>query len=282
MKELYHDVSFETSKITTQRYSTSFSLGIKFFRKEMRNPIYGIYGFVRFADEIVDTFHDYNQKELFSKFRQDTYDAIENRISMNPILNSYQAVVNQYNIEREVIDQFLNSMETDLYKNRYDTSGYKEYITGSAEVVGLMCLRVFCNGNNELYQSLKAQAESLGAAYQKVNFLRDMCYDYQTLGRVYFPNLNISEFNDEAKFKIILDIENDFKKGFHGLMKLPKSCRFGVYLSYVYFYTLLHKLRFKAPSLILKERVRIGNSYKLVLLLKSYVKNKLNLIEWQN
>lgn len=282
MKDLFSDVSFEASKITTQKYSTSFSLGIKFFRKEIRNPIYGIYGFVRFADEIVDTFSGYNQRELFYKFKQDTYDALEQRISLNPILNSFQEVVHQYHIDRETIDQFLYSMEIDLYRNRYDSLGYKQYITGSAEVVGLMCLRVFCNGNDTLYESLKEYAESLGSAYQKINFLRDLSHDYKQLGRVYFPNLDITTFDEEAKFKIIVDIENDFKHGFRGIMKLPKSARFGVYLSYIYFFSLLQKIRFQPSSTILKERVRIGNSWKVMLLLKSYLKNKLNLIEWQN
>jgi phytoene/squalene synthetase len=173
-------------------------------------------------------------------------------------------------------------METDLFKNRYDQRDYKKYIVGSAEVVGLMCLRVFCNGNDELYNSLKPYAESLGSAFQKINFLRDLSHDYQELGRVYFPNVEMREFNDETKFRIILDIEEDFKNGFRGIMKLPKSCRFGVYLSYVYFFTLLHKIRFQPTSKIMKERVRIGNSYKVMLLFKSYLKNKLNLIEWQN
>jgi phytoene/squalene synthetase len=282
MKDLFNDVSFETSKITTQKYSTSFSLGIRFFRKDIRNPIYGIYGFVRFADEIVDSFSGYNQRELFYKFKLDTFEAIEQGISLNPILNSFQEVVNRYHIDRETIDQFLYSMEIDLYKNRYDSSGYKQYITGSAEVVGLMCLRVFCNGNDQLYNSLKEYAESLGSAYQKINFLRDLSHDYKELGRVYFPNLDITSFDDEAKFKIIMDIENDFKNGFRGIMKLPKNARFGVYLSYIYFFSLLQKIRFQPSAIILKERVRIGNSSKVMLLLKSYLKNKLNLIEWQN
>lgn len=282
MKNIFDDVSYETSKITTHMYSTSFSLGIKFFRSDMRKPIYAIYGFVRFADEIVDTFHGYNQSDLFYKFKNDTYEAIEQGISLNPILNSFQQVVNRYHIDRETIDQFLNSMETDLFKNRYDSIDYKQYIVGSAEVVGLMCLRVFCNGNDKLYESLKPYAESLGSAYQKINFLRDFSHDYQELGRVYFPGVNIRDFNEETKFQIIHDIEEDFKNGFRGILKLPKSCRFGVYLSYVYFYTLLQKIRFKPTSSILKERVRIGNSYKIMLLLKSYVKNKLKLIEWQN
>ncbi len=282
MKDIFDDVSFETSKITTHRYSTSFSLGIKFFRKEIRNPIYGIYGFVRFADEIVDTFNGYNQQELFYKFKSDTYEAIEKGISLNPILNAFQHVVNKYHIDGETIDLFLKSMETDLFKSRYDTLDYKQYIVGSAEVVGLMCLRVFCNGNDDLYNKLKPFAESLGSAFQKINFLRDLSHDYRELGRVYFPNVDMSEFNEETKFKIILDIEEDFKNGFRGILKLPKSCRFGVYLSYVYFYTLLHKIRFQPTSKMLQERVRIGNSYKVMLLFKSYLKNKLNLIEWQN
>lgn len=282
MIDLFNEVSFETSKITTRKYSTSFSLGIRFFKKEIRNPIYGIYGFVRFADEIVDTFHNYNKEELFTKFKQDTYEALEQKISLNPILNSFQLVVHKYKIESETIDLFLRSMEMDLYKKTYDARNYKEYITGSAEVVGLMCLRVYCNGNDKLYNSLKQNAESLGSAYQKINFLRDLSSDYNVLGRVYFPGVDISEFNDDVKYKIIEDIEKDFLNGFLGILKLPKNSRFGVYLSYVYFYTLLQKIKFIPTSLILKERVRLGTSYKLTLLMKSLIKDKLNLIEWQN
>jgi 15-cis-phytoene synthase len=282
MKNLFNELSFETSKITTRKYSTSFSLGIRFFNKEIRNPIYAIYGFVRFADEIVDTFHNYNKQELFTKFKHDTYEAIELKISLNPILNSFQLVVNEYKIDRETIDLFLHSMEMDLYKNTYDAKNYKQYITGSAEVVGLMCLRVYCNGNDELYKSLKVNAESLGSAYQKINFLRDLSTDYHELGRVYFPGVNINEFSDDIKYQIIADIERDFLNGFLGILKLPKNCRFGVYLSYVYFYTLLQKIKFIPTSLILKERVRLGNSYKLTLLMKSIIKDKLKLIEWQN
>lgn len=282
MNNLFESISFQTSKITTQKYSTSFSLGIRFLKKEIRNPIYAIYGFVRFADEIVDTFHEFNKRELFEKFKSDTYDAIEKKISLNPILNSFQITVNKYNIEHYLIETFLKSMEMDLYKIDYDTEGYKNYIVGSAEVVGLMCLRVYCNNDEARYRLLKEYAESLGSAYQKINFLRDLSADYQQLGRVYFPNVDMHEFNEKTKQKIIEDIEIDFQKGFTGLLKLPKNSRFGVYLSYVYFYTLLQKIRFIPSSEILKKRVRIKNRVKIMLLFKSYIKDKLNMIEWQS
>ncbi len=282
MKELFDQISFEVSKLATKRYSTSFSLGIRFIEPKIRNAIYSIYGFVRFADEIVDTFHDYDKEMLFARFKGDAYTAIEEEISLNPILNSFQDTVRKFHIDKELIATFLKSMEMDLYKNNYDYDGYNEYIVGSAEVVGLMCLKVYCNGDEESYKSLKYYAERLGSAYQKINFLRDLSADYNKLGRVYFPGVDIKEFNECVKQKILLDIEKDFLEGYKGILKLPKNSRFGVYLSYIYFYSLFQKIRFMRPELILQKRIRIPDSYKFYLFFNSYVKNKLHLIQWQN
>ena len=282
MKEIYDNISFEMSKLATKRYSTSFSLGIRFLHPSVRKPIYSIYGFVRFADEIVDSFHAYDRSLLLERFKAETYQAISEGISLNPILNSFQSIVNTYGIERELIDQFLYSMEMDLHPIEYNKELYDRYILGSAEVVGLMCLRVYCKGDNDLYDSLKHYAQRLGSAYQKVNFLRDLSNDYQKLGRVYFPGLNLQAFDDTAKEHLLEDIREDFKTGYEGIMKLPKNARFGVYLSYVYYFTLLRKLSIVSSKTILRERVRVQNRYKLILLFQSYVKNKLHMIQWQN
>jgi 15-cis-phytoene synthase len=282
MKELYDQISFEISKLATHRYSTSFSLGIRFIEPKIRNAIYSIYGFVRFADEIVDTFHDYDKRLLFERFKEDTYKAIDEGISLNPILNSFQDTVWRFKIDKELIATFLKSMEMDLYKNDYDYEGYNEYIVGSAEMVGLMCLKVYCNGDEKLFKSLKYYAERLGSAYQKINFLRDLSADFNILGRVYFPGVDIKEFNECVKQEILLDIEKDFLEGYKGILKLPKNSRFGVYLSYIYFYSLFQKIRFLPPEIILKERIRIPDGYKFYLFFNSYVKNKLHLIQWQN
>jgi phytoene/squalene synthetase len=240
--------------------------------------IYGIYGFVRLGDEIVDTFHDYNKKALLERFRRDVDEAIEEKISLNPILNSFQHVVHKYNIEKELIDLFINSMEMDLDKQAYDQSGYKRYILGSAEVVGLMCLRVFCAGDDALYNNLKPFAMSLGSAYQKINFLRDLKADYQHLGRTYFPNVDLNEFNENHKKQIEQDIENDFRNGLKGIKKLPQEAKFGVYLSYIYFYGLFRKIK-KTPSReILKRRIRISNRRKYYLLARSIMVYKLRLL----
>jgi len=278
MKEFYDKVTIKTSKLTTNAYSTSFSLGIKVFQKKFRNPIYSIYGFVRYADEIVDTFHDYDKANLLERFREDTYRAIEEGISLNPILNSFQKTVNEYNIDLENIETFLKSMEMDLDKKSYDRGGYKKYILGSAEVVGLMCLRVFMENDEERYQQLKPYAMSLGSAFQKINFLRDLHNDVNDLGRVYFPELDNGRFNMETKRKIEADIEKDFRHGFEGIKKLPRTVRLGVWLAYVYFYALFNKIRNATPEILMEQRVRIPNHKKYRLLLTTYIRHNFNIL----
>jgi phytoene synthase len=278
MKELFDKVSLKASKITTNYYSTSFSLGIKFFSRKIHDPIYAIYGFVRFADEIVDTFHEYDKQYLLEQFKSDTYEAIEKGISLNPILHSFQMVVNKYNIEKELIDTFLDSMEMDLDNQNYDQAGYEKYILGSAEVVGLMCLRVFVEGDEEQYQHLKYSAMRLGSAFQKINFLRDLKADYKDLGRTYFPGIEMSNFNEITKRMIEQDIEKDFKDGYTGIKDLPKSVRLGVYLAYVYFYNLFLKIKRTHSKTIMEKRIRITNRKKYELLVLSYLKNSLNML----
>jgi phytoene synthase len=274
MKDLFDHISRETSKLTTRLYSTSFTMGIRLFNKKYRDPIYGIYGFVRFADEIVDTFHDFNQTDLFHRFREDTYRAIKEKISMNPILNSFQYVVNQYNIDIHVIDQFMHSMGMDLSEQTYDRRKFDEYVLGSAEVVGLMCLKVFCDGDDTYYNELRPYAMKLGAAFQKINFLRDLKADYHHLGRTYFPEADLERFDDNMKIKLEHEIEDDFKAGYEGIKKLPKSVSLGVYLAYIYFYSLLRKIKKIPASSIIKERIRISNFYKYILLLGALIKYK--------
>lgn len=278
MKELFDKVSYRTSKITTQTYSTSFSLGIHCLSKRMHTPIYNIYGFVRFADEIVDSFHDYDKKALISEFRRDTFLAIERGISLNPVLNSFQQVVNEYKIDHDLIDCFLRSMEMDLEVDSHNLQSYEEYILGSAEVVGLMCLHVFTEGNKEMYQQLKPAAMKLGAAFQKVNFLRDMNADYLQLGRVYFPAIRMTEFNELTKSRIEDEIQNDFDEALKGLVKLPAGSRFGVYVAYIYYRTLFKKIKNIPSKDILKERIRVPNYQKFGLLFSSYFKFRLNLL----
>jgi phytoene/squalene synthetase len=278
MKSLFDKVSLKASKMVTNNYSTSFSLGIRFLHKDFRNPIYSIYGFVRFADEIVDTFHDYNKSELLAEFRKETYLAIERGISLNPILNSFQKVVNDYKIEHGLIDAFLKSMEMDLDKKNYDNLGYKEYIVGSAEVVGLMCLKVFVEGDDKKYNDLKDYAMALGSAFQKINFLRDLHADYLGMGRVYFPNVEIEKLDAETKKAIEADIAVDFDNGFEGIKRLPKQARFGVYVAYIYYRSLFSKIQKLQPEHILEERVRIPNSQKMVLFAGSYVRNRFDLL----
>lgn len=278
MKGLFDTVSHKASKMVTRQYSTSFSLGIRFLNGDFQEPIYGIYGFVRFADEIVDSFHDYDKVTLLEEFKRDTYLSIERKISLNPILNSFQAVVNKYEIDYELIDAFLKSMAMDLEKKEYSDQGYKEYILGSAEVVGLMCLRVFTEGDNQQYLKLKPYAMALGSAFQKINFLRDLNADYLGMGRVYFPNLTIEKLNDHSKFEIEQDIEKDFNKGFDGIKMLPKKARFGVYVAYIYYRSLFSKIKKLKANTILEERIRIPNSQKMVLFAGSYVRNSLNLL----
>lgn len=278
MKALYDDVSYRCSSLTTRAYSTSFSLGVRLLHKRFRAPIYGLYGFVRFADEIVDTFHDFDKEELLARFREDTYRAIDDGISLNPILQAFQLTVHQYNIERELIDTFLRSMEMDLNLETCDTASYEEYILGSAEVVGLMCLRVFTEGDNALYERLKDDAMSLGAAFQKVNFLRDMKADYESLGRSYFPGVDLSEFNQISKDKIEAEIEEDFKRAREGIKKLPKSARFGVYLAFTYYNALFKKIRKTEPEKVLEARIRIPNPRKYAIMCNSYLRHRLNRI----
>jgi 15-cis-phytoene synthase len=278
MKELFDDVSIKCSRLTTRAYSTSFSLGIHFLDKSIRDAIYSIYGFVRFADEIVDTFHDFNKQNLFDRFKKDTYLAIEEKISLNPILNSFQTTVNQYKIDLILIEQFLKSMEMDLHKKSYDETTFKEYVLGSAEVVGLMCLRVFTNGNGAMYHKLKPYAMSLGSAFQKINFLRDLNADYLTMGRLYFPCIAMDEFNDSTKKQIEESIQADFQHAYIGIRKLPKSARFGVYIAYVYYLALFRKIKNTPSHKVLHSRIRIPNPHKAQLLAYSYVKHQLNLI----
>jgi len=278
MKELFDTVSVKCSKLTTTSYSTSFSLGIKLLDKQFREPIYSIYGFVRFADEIVDTFHDYDKQYLLDKFRKDTMEAIEQRISLNPILNSFQKVVHQFDIDMQLITTFLDSMEMDLNKKEYDKALYDKYILGSAEVVGLMCLKIFTNGNRDLYNQLEYYAMKLGAAFQKINFLRDLQADYHVMGRTYFPGINFETFNETEKVKIERDIEADFSMGYEGIKQLPKNSRFGVYIAYVYYYALFKKIKNTPAHRIMNERIRVPDNEKYSLLLRSYVKHSLNMI----
>ena len=278
MKALFDSVSIQASRMTTKAYSTSFSLGILGLDKQYHDPIYAIYGFVRFADEIVDSFEGYPQKELLERFWKDTYLALDEKISLNPILNSFQQVVGAFNIDRELIETFLKSMEMDLYKNDYDEAGYKAYILGSAEVVGLMCLKVFVDGDEMRYQELKQPAMQLGSAFQKINFLRDLHADYHSLGRTYFPGVNLNEFNEKVKADIEADIELDFRAGYEGIKQLPKGARFGVYIAYVYYYSLFRKICRTHADIILNERVRISNKRKYGLLLSSYLRHTINWI----
>ncbi len=274
--DLYSTTTFQCSKIITQHYSTSFTLGIKTLDKKFHAPIYAIYGFVRYADEIVDTFHDFNKKALLDKFKEDTYCAIEQGISLNPVLHSFQWVVKQYGIERELIDAFLHSMEMDLHFNEYNLDGYEKYIYGSAEVVGLMCLRVFCEGDEAKYQKLKAPARSLGSAFQKVNFLRDMKSDYYERGRTYFPHVDFQEFNDDVKQAIEADIQKDFEDAYKGILQLPTGAKLGVYLAYIYYRKLFNKIKKLPPATIMNQRVRVADIRKMTLLLQTYFRYRLN------
>ncbi|WP_020537136.1 phytoene/squalene synthase family protein [Lewinella cohaerens] len=278
MMNLYRQVCMESSKLITQRYSTSFSMGIRVFDKRYRDPIYAIYGFVRFADEIVDTFHDYPKAELLARFWEDTYRAIEEGISLNPVLQSFQEVVNTYGIERELIDAFLKSMEMDLHEETHDQASYEEYIYGSAEVVGLMCLRVFCEGDKTQFDELKASACSLGAAFQKVNFLRDLKSDFDDRGRVYFPGVDFTNFTNEDKVMIEADIRKDFDDAYKGIVRLPKGARLGVYLAYVYYLNLLQKITASPADRVAGKRIRVNDGRKVVLLFSSALRNSLNIL----
>ncbi len=271
MKE-YNDLCMDLSTVITQRYSTSFTRGIKTLHKRFHNPIYSVYGFVRLADEIVDTFHDFDKKTLLEKFRKDTWDAIDSRISTNPVLHAFQLIVNQYAIDKKLIEAFLYSMEMDLEKKDYDETFYATYIYGSAEVVGLMCLRVFCECDASLYDKLVEPARRLGAAFQKVNFLRDLKSDYQERGRVYFPGVDFSNFNNTVKKQIELDIDNDFRAAYPGMMQLPKGVRPGVYTAFIYYRELLKNIQKVPAGQVMETRIRVPDMRKVILLMRTYTK----------
>jgi phytoene synthase len=278
MMQIYHEVSSLCSKVTTERYSTSFNSAIRLLHADLRDPIFHIYGFVRFADEIVDTFHDYEKAALLAEFKTETYKAFERGISLNPILHSFQDVVNKYQIDKELVAAFFASMESDLSKNKYDDNGYKEYIYGSAEVVGLMCLYVFCEGNKEQYQQLKPYAQALGAAFQKVNFLRDMKADAENLKRVYFPGVDFSNFTSASKRQIEADIHADFIKAYEGILLLPVKARFGVYVAYKYYLSLFNRIKKSQPSTLLQDRIRIPNYSKVLIVMRAGVRSQLNIM----
>lgn len=281
MKYIFDKVSEDSSKIVIKRYSTSFYFSSSLLSKSIRQDIFNIYGFVRLADEIVDTFHEFPKKELLNEFEEELWRSIENKISLNPILNSFQNTVNRYSIPKDLIRSFLDSMKMDLEKKEYNSvEEYKKYIYGSADVVGLMCLKVFVKGSDTLYLDLSDYAISLGSAFQKVNFLRDLKDDSNILKRVYFPNVNMDDFNEESKKEIINEIELDFKNAIKGIARLPKNSRFAVYIAYRYYNKLLKKLKRTSSENIVKKRVRIHNFQKFTVIARSYVKYQLNLIQW--
>lgn len=274
MKSIYDEVSFSLSKIVTQKYSTSFSMGIKALHPQLREAIYAIYGFVRLADEIVDSFHGYNQKQLLIDFKNETEKALAAKISLNPIIHSFQETVHKYQIEEKLIHQFLHSMEMDLEKIEYNSDLYKEYILGSAEVVGLMCLHIFVEGDKVKYDELKPFAMKLGSAFQKINFLRDLRDDYYVLGRTYFPDVDLTEFNDHIKMEIERDINTEFEEALIGINRLPITSKFGVYLAYKYYFSLFKKIQKSSAKKVLNERIRIPNSDKFLMLSRSYLDYK--------
>ncbi|KRO69280.1 MAG: phytoene synthase [Cryomorphaceae bacterium BACL7 MAG-120322-bin74] len=278
MMELYHRSSDRINKLITRAYSTSFSLGILGLNKSLRDPVYGIYGFVRIADEIVDTFQGHDKAKLLKRFWQDTHLALEEKVSINPVLHSFQRVVHQYNIDPSLIDTFLSSMEMDLEDRTYSQAEYEKYILGSAEVVGLMCLKVFVKGDEAQYQALTPSAMKLGSAFQKINFLRDVSADFHALGRTYFPNVDLSRFDDDAKRAIEADIAIDFRRGYEGILRLPKGARFGVYIAYMYYYDLFKKIMRTPSARIFQSRIRIHNQKKYRLFVSSYVRHALNLL----
>jgi len=274
LKHLFDELSYSVSKITTKKYSTSFSLGILALKPSIRSAIYAIYGYVRLADEIVDSFHGYNKEKLLNRLKEETENAVQEGISLNPILQSFQETVNQYNIDKKLIAQFLHSMEMDLQKIDYNSELYKEYIFGSAEVVGLMCLQVFTEGDREKYEQLKPYAMKLGSAFQKINFLRDLKDDYLILGRTYFPNIDMCVFDNCVKYQIEREIEAEFNEALIGIKKLPNTSMFGVYLAYKYYLSLFKKIKRKSSIEILNSRVRVPNSEKAFVAFKSYVRYK--------
>jgi 15-cis-phytoene synthase len=275
---LFHKLSNECSKMVTISYSTSFASAIKLLHKDLREPVFNIYGFVRFADEIVDSFHGYDKKQLLQEFKIHTFEAIERGISLNPILHSFQQTVRKYQIDHELIHSFFKSMESDLEPGVYNKQNYEEYIYGSAEVVGLICLYVFCEGDKIQYEKLKQHARALGAAFQKVNFLRDMKDDFTVLSRMYFPGCDFYNFTEPDKLKIESDIELDFKQAFDGILQLPMKAKFGVYVAYKYYYSLFKKIKTAEPKHILQQRIRINNYHKAFIVLRATVKNGLRLI----
>ncbi len=277
--DLYNEIAFKTSKLITRKYSTSFSIAVSFLSNEMRQAIYGIYGFVRFADEIVDSFHSINQKLVLDNFERDYYDAIANGISMNPVLHSFALTVNKYKIPNHLVESFLKSMKTDLNKQVYNnTDELNEYIYGSADVVGLMCLMVFVNGNEKLYNHLQKPAMKLGSAFQKVNFLRDLKSDIEHLDRRYFPQFDISNFSEDVKHELIKNIETDFKEAKKGINELPGRSKLAVYIAYTYYKKLLKNLKSTPAHKIINTRIRVASHIKLMLLGKAYVKYKLNYV----
>jgi phytoene synthase len=278
MVDLFHSASESCSQIVTSRYSTSFSSAIRMLHRDLRTPIRNIYGFVRFADEIVDSFHDHDKATLLDEFRKQTFEAFDRRISLNPILNSFQRTVHDFDIDISLVEAFFHSMEMDLSRKRYDEQYYKEYIYGSAEAVGLMCLHVFCGDKKILYKKLAGSARSLGAAFQKVNFLRDVKADYNGLSRIYFPHCDFNNFCDTDKWKIEEDIYNDFTSAYTGILQLPFKARFGVYVAYKYYYSLFKKIRRLKPAKVLEQRVRIPNMHKAMIIFRASVKNQLRLI----
>lgn len=275
---LYDEVCLKASRTATRSYSTSFSLGIRSLENDLRGPIHAIYGFVRFADEIVDTFHGFDKATLLKRFREDTHTAIREGISLNPILQSFQRVVNGYGIEPELYNTFLDSMAMDLQDRTYDQRSYETYILGSAEVVGLMCLRVFCKNDDALYQRLKPAAMRLGSAFQKVNFLRDLKDDHLNLGRTYFPGVDVARMDSETKRMIEADIRADMDAALEGIKQLPRGSRFGVYMAYVYYLALFRKIQALPCDRILKERIRVRNRRKIALLTTSYLRHSLGLL----
>lgn len=278
MLQLFHHASENCSRAVTKKYSTSFSSAIGLLHRDLRAPIFNIYGFVRLADEIVDTFHDYDKSLLLEEFRKDTWNAIQRGVSLNPILHSFQLTVNQYKIDLELIDAFFRSMEMDLSKKAYNKTEYGEYIYGSAEVVGLMCLKVFCEGKEDICQQLKASAKSLGAAFQKVNFLRDMKADQEGLSRLYFPGCDFDNFSEADKRQIEDDIQRDFKAAYQGVKQLPLKARLGVYVAYKYYFSLFKKIKRVQPAYVLAQRIHIPNYYKALIILRAGVKNQLRLL----
>tara|TARA_B100000780_G_scaffold269214_1_gene227853 strand:- start:722 stop:1558 length:837 start_codon:yes stop_codon:yes gene_type:complete len=278
MIDLYHKISVDASKNVTQLYSTSFSMGIKLLDKTIHDAIFSIYGFVRLADEIVDTFHDYPKAEMLKEFKEETYKALDRKISVNPILHAFQMVVNKYSIDRVLIDKFLLSMEQDLNDIEYSSEIYKDYIVGSAEVVGLMCLKVFVNGDNDLYFKLEEPARRLGSAFQKINFLRDVKADYKELGRTYFPGVDLEKFTTNEKLKIEEDIQDDFESALEGIVKLPSSSRLGVYVAYRYYFSLFKKIKKVSSDRLMEERIRVPTSKKLFITFESMFQNQFNWI----